>query len=106
MESSAQDDLHCIEGSFVESEVRSCLERLKMKQIDFVMLHNPEYLLSARMQEKVPIADAWDEMYGALFEAFKTLERLCDEGIISCGYGVSSNFLSCLLAEIEAISFD
>ncbi|CAK9056972.1 Oxalate--CoA ligase (Oxalyl-CoA synthetase) (Peroxisomal-coenzyme A synthetase) [Durusdinium trenchii] len=98
MESSAQDDLHCIEGSFVESEVRSCLERLKMKQIDFVMLHNPEYLLSARMQEKVPIADAWDEMYGALFEAFKTLERLCDEGIISCGYGVSSNFLSCLFS--------
>ncbi|CAK9056903.1 unnamed protein product [Durusdinium trenchii] len=92
------DDLHCIEGSFVESEVRSCLERLKMKQIDFVMLHNPEYLLSARMQEKVPIADAWDEMYGALFEAFKTLERLCDEGIISCGYGVSSNFLSCLFS--------
>eukprot|EP00913_Durusdinium_trenchii_P011385 g10696.t1 len=57
-----------------------------------------EILQRALSSVNVPIADAWDEMYGALFEAFKTLERLCDEGIISCGYGVSSNFLSCLFS--------
>ena len=88
------DDFHCIDPSFVEEEVLSCRERLRTPP-DFVLLHNPEYLLSARMHEKVPIADAWDEMYQSLFEAFKTLERLCNEGVIASGYGVSSNFLSC-----------
>eukprot|EP00438_Fugacium_kawagutii_P033670 Skav204067 [mRNA] locus=scaffold3:498493:499134:- [translate_table: standard] len=73
---SSGDDWHCIEPSFVDAEVRSCAERLRTAP-DFVLLHNPEYLLSARMQQKVPIADAWDEMYHSLFEAFKVLERLC-----------------------------
>ena len=70
------DDWHCISPAFVDSEVKASAERLGTKP-DFVFLHNPEYLLSARMQEKVPIADAWDEMYQSLFEAFKILERLC-----------------------------
>ena len=70
------DDWHCISPTFVDSEVKACAERLGTKP-DFVFLHNPEYLLSARMQEKVPIADAWDEMYQSLFEAFKILDRLC-----------------------------
>ncbi|CAL1127527.1 unnamed protein product [Cladocopium goreaui] len=91
------DDWHCISPTFVDSEVKACTERLGTKP-DFVFLHNPEYLLSARMQEKVPIADAWDEMYQSLFEAFKILERLCNDGIITSGYGVSSNFLSCMFS--------
>lgn len=91
------DDWHCISPSFVDSEVKASAERLGTKP-DFVFLHNPEYLLSARMQEKVPIADAWDEMYQSLFEAFKILERLCNDGVITSGYGVSSNFLSCMFS--------
>jgi len=96
-EGTKSDDWHCIQPEFVDAEVRACAERLQTKP-DFVFLHNPEYLLSARMQEKVPIADAWDEMYQSLFEAFKTLERLCDDGTIASGYGVSSNFLSCMFS--------
>ncbi|CAJ1376109.1 unnamed protein product [Effrenium voratum] len=88
------DDWHCIEPSFVEAEVRACKERLRTVP-DIVFLHNPEYMLSARLKQQVPIADAWDEMYQALFQAFKALETLCSEGSISSGYGVSSNFLSC-----------
>ena len=141
------DDWHCIKPAFVDSEVRASAERLGTKP-DFVLLHNPEYMLSARMQEKVPVADAWDEMYQSLFDAFKTLERLCalsvwflqflscrcnptgvlvglnsapqasriqsthcsapiiglfwprrgNDGIIASGYGVSSNFLSCMFS--------
>ena len=82
-EGTKSDDWHCIQPEFVDAEVRACAERLQTKP-DFVFLHNPEYLLSARMQEKVPIADAWDEMYQSLFEAFKTLERLCCIAAMKC----------------------
>lgn len=58
------DDWHCIEPSFVEAEVRACKERLGTVP-DIVFLHNPEYMLSARLKQQVPIADAWDEMYQA-----------------------------------------
>mmetsp|Transcript_67828 Transcript_67828/g.150275 ORF Transcript_67828/g.150275 Transcript_67828/m.150275 type:complete len:410 (+) Transcript_67828:24-1253(+) len=96
-EGGSEDDWHCIEPAFVDSEVRGCRERLGSSP-DFVLLHNPEYLLAARLQQKVPIHDAWDEMYQALFEAFKALEQLCSDGTITTGYGVSSNFLSCLFS--------
>ncbi|CAE8584566.1 unnamed protein product [Polarella glacialis] len=88
------DDWHSIEPGFVESEVHASKERLGTVP-DFVLLHNPEYLLSMRLKQKVSIGDAWDEMYAALTESFKVLERLCSEGQIASGYGVSSNFLSC-----------
>lgn len=88
------DDWHSIHPSFLEAEVRSSAERLGTAP-DFVLLHNPEYFLSSQMLQKVNIADAWDEMYDRLRLAFSTLERLCDEGLIGNGYGVSGNFLSC-----------
>lgn len=92
-------DWHSIDPGFIESEVRACRERIG-GPIDYVMLHNPEYFLSAQMQRRVPIADAWDEMYERLERTFRTLEQLCDEGIISKegGYGVSGNFLSCMFS--------
>lgn len=88
------DDWHSIHPSFVETEVRASAERLGTAP-DFVMLHNPEYFLSAQMLKRVKIADAWDEMYDRLRLAFGALEKLCDEGVIGNGYGVSGNFLSC-----------
>lgn len=65
---------------------------------DFVLLHNPEYFLSAQLLDRVPIADAWEEMYSRLAGAFEALEKLCDEGAITAGYGVSANFLSCMFS--------
>jgi len=93
----AENDWHSIAPSFVEEEVRACRERLGTAP-DFVLLHNPEYLLSTRLRERVPIAAAWDEMYDRLFQAFRVLEKLCHEGEIATGYGVSSNFLSCVFS--------
>mmetsp|Transcript_49317 Transcript_49317/g.78011 ORF Transcript_49317/g.78011 Transcript_49317/m.78011 type:complete len:423 (+) Transcript_49317:42-1310(+) len=88
------DDWHSIDPVFLEAEVRGSLERLGTPP-DFILLHNPEYFLTAQMLQKVSIADAWDEMYERLAAAFTVLERLCDEGVISAGYGISGNFLSC-----------
>eukprot|EP00928_Gymnodinium_smaydae_P019231 TRINITY_DN17354_c0_g1_i1.p1 TRINITY_DN17354_c0_g1~~TRINITY_DN17354_c0_g1_i1.p1 ORF type:complete len:460 (+),score=70.38 TRINITY_DN17354_c0_g1_i1:65-1381(+) len=93
----ASDHWHSIGSDFVEAEVRASGERLGTPP-DFVLLHNPEYFLSARLRERIAIGDAWDEMYGRLAEAFRSLERLCDEGAIGSGYGLSANFLSCLFS--------
>jgi len=88
------DDWHSIDPIFVEAEVRASADRLGTSP-DFVLLHNPEYFLSGQMIQKVPINEAWDEMYDRLTATFGVLERLCDEGVITTGYGVSANFLSC-----------
>jgi len=90
----AGDVWHSIHPEFVDAEVRASRERLGTPP-DFVLLHNPEYFLSAQLQRRVPIAEAWDEMYERLAAAFVALEGLVDEGVISSGYGVSGNFLSC-----------
>jgi len=91
------DDWHSIEPGFVRQEVLASRERLGTVP-DFVLLHNPEYFLTAQLQRRAPIADAWDEMYSRLKEAFVALEELCDEGAIAAGYGVSANFLSCIFS--------
>lgn len=88
---------HSIDPAFVDAEVRASGKRLGLSP-DFVLLHNPEYFLSAQLRQGVPIAEAWDAMYSRLGNAFEALERLCDEGAIASGYGVSANFLSCLFS--------
>eukprot|EP00746_Dinoflagellata_sp_MGD_P125683 gnl/MRDRNA2_/MRDRNA2_60510_c0_seq1.p1 gnl/MRDRNA2_/MRDRNA2_60510_c0~~gnl/MRDRNA2_/MRDRNA2_60510_c0_seq1.p1 ORF type:complete len:429 (+),score=95.41 gnl/MRDRNA2_/MRDRNA2_60510_c0_seq1:53-1339(+) len=88
------DFWHSIEPNFVDAEVRASASRLGTSP-DFVMLHNPEYFLTDQLLSRVAIADAWDEMYDRLRATFEALEKLCDEGVISSGYGVSGNFLSC-----------
>eukprot|EP00927_Polykrikos_kofoidii_P066495 TRINITY_DN62085_c0_g1_i1.p1 TRINITY_DN62085_c0_g1~~TRINITY_DN62085_c0_g1_i1.p1 ORF type:complete len:474 (-),score=86.50 TRINITY_DN62085_c0_g1_i1:571-1869(-) len=92
-----EDDLHSIHPDFLQAEVRASGERLGTNP-DIVFLHNPEYFLSAQLRDRVPIADAWDEMYDRLERAFRALESLCDEGVIASGYGVSANFLSCMFS--------
>lgn len=92
-----QESWHSIDPAFVEQEVRASRERLGTVP-DFVLLHNPEYFLSAKLQDRAPIDEAWDEMYSRLVNAFEALERLCDQGVIASGYGVSANFLSCLFS--------
>jgi len=92
-----QEAWHSIDPAFVEEEVNASKQRLGTSP-DFVLLHNPEYFLSAKLQERMPIADAWDEMYAQLVPAFEAMEKLCDSGVIAHGYGVSANFLSCIFS--------
>eukprot|EP00440_Ansanella_granifera_P050391 gb/GFBE01054612.1/.p1 GENE.gb/GFBE01054612.1/~~gb/GFBE01054612.1/.p1 ORF type:complete len:439 (+),score=84.49 gb/GFBE01054612.1/:1-1317(+) len=96
-EGNVSDDWHSMDPAFVADEVLASKERLGLAP-DFVLLHNPDFLLAARLLEKVPIADAWDEMYETLLKSFRQLEKLCNEGAIASGYGVSSNFLSCMFS--------
>mmetsp|Transcript_89519 Transcript_89519/g.187018 ORF Transcript_89519/g.187018 Transcript_89519/m.187018 type:complete len:433 (+) Transcript_89519:108-1406(+) len=93
----AQDVWHSIHPEFLDEEIRKSAKRLGFSP-DYVLLHNPEYFLSAQLQQRVPIADAWQEMYQRLADAFRTLEALVKEGVITNGYGVSGNFLSCMFS--------
>jgi len=97
LEGPAADDWHSLDPEFLKAEAHGSKERLGFAP-DFMLLHNPEYLLTSRLLQRVPIADAWDEMYETLERAFVVLEDLCDEGTIASGYGVSSNFLSCMFS--------
>lgn len=107
----ANDDWFSIHPNFVEAEVRASAERLRTSP-DFVLLHNPEYFLSGQMTQRVKIGDAWDAMYERMERAFAQLEKLCDEGVIKSGYGVSGNFLSCMFSttgranSYEAVTVD
>jgi len=91
------EDWHSIAPAFIDYEVRESNKRMGTPP-DFVLLHNPEYFLSHSLRQRTKIADAWDEMYERLGEAFRTLEALCQEGLIGSGYGVSGNFLSCMFS--------
>jgi len=95
----SDEDWHTIDPEFVEEEVMASNERLGTPP-DFVLLHNPEYFLSHLLnsRQRPSIADAWEEMYERIEKAFRMLEALCDRGAIGTGYGVSSNFLSCMIS--------
>ena len=90
----AKDVFHCLSPEFIVDEFQKSSARLLTKP-DYVFLHNPEfYLAHALISQKLPLNEAWLEMYSRLENAFVTLEAMTQAGEIS-GYGVSGNFLNC-----------
>lgn len=73
---------HCISPSFIEEQLTASLERLKLKQLDALLLHNPEYYLKAGGEHA--------EYYRRIEAAFVHLEREVERGRIRW-YGISSN---------------
>lgn len=76
------DCWHCISPDFLENQITQSLERLQVKTIDVLLLHNPEYFLKTTPHP--------DEYYSRIEKAFRYLEAECDRGKIQY-YGVSSN---------------
>jgi len=62
---------------------------------DVVLLHNPEFILSDFNAKQMPLEEATQSFYGQVGEAFECLEQLKAEGLLSTGYGVSSNLNGC-----------
>ena len=94
---------HCIHPEFLSDQLERSLERLELGQLDFCLLHNPEYMLSDAARRGEPIERARDEFYRRLREAFAFLESQVSEGRVG-GYGVSSNTVALPTSERAATS--
>jgi aryl-alcohol dehydrogenase-like predicted oxidoreductase len=97
---------HCIHPEFIIDQISRSLERLQLKTLDVLLLHNPEYFLRfAQMKGGLGLAqpEAMAEFEKVLFESFVCLEKLVQEGKIKC-YGVSSNTLGYAVSEPTSTS--
>lgn len=73
---------YCISPEFIEDQVERSLKRLKIEKIDFLLLHNPEYILKTNTDRQ--------EFDLKIQKAFECLENLVKNGRIQY-YGISSN---------------
>ena len=76
------DCWHCISPEFLEDQITRSLERLQLKTIDVLLLHNPEYYLKTEGDHSV--------YYERIRRAFEHLEKEVQRGRIQY-YGISSN---------------
>ncbi|PHR55473.1 MAG: oxidoreductase [Arcobacter sp.] len=84
---------HSIHPGFIKAELVKSLERLKLKQLDCYLLHNPEYYLMHTIKEESQRPEAQMIMLDRILDAFMMLEEEVKEGRI-CSYGISSNSFS------------
>jgi aryl-alcohol dehydrogenase-like predicted oxidoreductase len=92
---------HCIHPEFLADQLGRALERLGLETIDLLLLHNPEYFLSAAAHHRdgPPLSETREAFYDRLRRAFAYLDTAVAAGQIGA-YGVSSN--SCV-APAEAL---
>lgn len=76
------DCWHNISPEFLETQITNSLSRLKIQQIDVLLLHNPEYYLKS--------SGTRDVYYQRIEKAFRHLESERERGRIRY-YGISSN---------------
>lgn len=81
---------HCIHPEFLLDQLNRSLERLKLKTLDFYLLHNPEYYLEWAHKNGHALEAARSEYYRRIRNAFEYLEKEVARGRIRC-YGISSN---------------
>lgn len=82
------DFKHCIHPAFLENQIQQSLTRLKVKQIDAFLLHNPEYFFMGAFAQNKEV------FYEQIKRAFIFLECMVANGKIR-SYGISSNTFSC-----------
>jgi aryl-alcohol dehydrogenase-like predicted oxidoreductase len=81
---------HCVHPEFLADQIARSLSRLRLERLDCLLLHNPEYFLSAA-EKHGRVGDAEREEYDRRIRAaFESLEKQVAAGAIGC-YGVSSN---------------
>ena len=81
---------HCIHPEFLMDQLNRSLERLKLKTLDFYLLHNPEYYLEWAQKNCHALEAARTEYYRRIRKAFEYLEEEVVRGRIRY-YGISSN---------------
>ena len=81
---------HCIHPEFLRDQLNRTLERLKLKTLDFYLLHNPEYYLEWAQKNGYALEATRAEYYRRIQNAFEYLEEEVVRGRIRF-YGISSN---------------
>jgi len=90
----SEDVFHCIHPDFIRQQLDATLERLGTDHLDSYLLHNPEYLITAKIKSPSDNVDgAREEMLRRIQLAFVALEQEVDRGRIK-SYGISSNSFS------------
>jgi aryl-alcohol dehydrogenase-like predicted oxidoreductase len=102
-----QDDCwHCIQPEFLEDQLKQSLSRLKVKALDVLLLHNPEYYLDFELSRGVlDPGEIQDQFYQRIETAFKWMEQKVEDGEILY-YGISSNNLSLSKLSPEHVSLN
>ena len=86
----SSDVWHCMHPEFLADQLERSRARLQLDTIDVLLLHNPEYFLSAEAKNNGDLDQTRDEFYRRMTEAFRYLETQVEAGVIGA-YGVSSN---------------
>lgn len=81
---------HCLHPEFLADQLSRSLERLGLRRLDVLLLHNPEYYLGWAAQQGMELGQAREEYYRRLGQAFAYLEEEARAGRIGY-YGISSN---------------
>jgi uncharacterized protein YyaL (SSP411 family)/aryl-alcohol dehydrogenase-like predicted oxidoreductase len=101
------DDLwHCIHPEFLHDQLERSLDRLQLRSLDVLLLHNPEYYLKdAHERSRGSVESRREEFYARVTAAFRALEALCDAGRLGA-YGVSSNTVGAPDVDPESTSLE
>ena len=81
---------HCIHPVFLAEQLTRSMQRMQLKHIDCLLLHNPEYYLKWANHNKIAGEVAQTEYLRRIESAFRYLESEVERGRIGC-YGISSN---------------
>jgi aryl-alcohol dehydrogenase-like predicted oxidoreductase len=81
---------HCIHPEFIEDQLTRSLDRLGLKTLDLLLLHNPEYYLSWAGKQNISTGEARKKFYQRIGQAFDHLEKEVARGRIQA-YGISAN---------------
>jgi len=96
---------HCLHPEFLEDQLTRSLERLRLRSLDVLLLHNPEYYLGWAARAGTLADEAREEYYRRLEQAFRHLEQEVEQGRIGW-YGVSSNTFPAPADEPQFTSLD
>ncbi|WP_447980536.1 aldo/keto reductase [Candidatus Nitrospira bockiana] len=95
---------HCLHPEFLADQLARSLDRLGLRALDVLLLHNVEYVLSdARHRGRTDLAAVRKDFYRRLEAAFAYLEQQVAAGLIRY-YGVSSNTCTAEASNPEATS--
>jgi aryl-alcohol dehydrogenase-like predicted oxidoreductase len=81
---------HCIHPEFIADQLERSLNRLQLKTLDVLLLHNPEYYLGWSARQEMDREAARRTFYKRIENAFRYLEQEAARGRIQA-YGVSAN---------------
>ncbi len=96
---------HCIHPEFIADQLGRSLKRLKLKTLDVLLLHNPEYYLGWAARQNMDQETAQNTFYNRIESAFRHLEQEVALGRIQF-YGVSANMFVAGADETEFVSLE